>query len=445
MSGASTVPLLPGAIPLLGHAALIARDPLRFFDTARDHGPVVRVLIGTQPAYVVSSPELVRHMHLKGNGDTFDKGGRLFESADELAGGGLVTIPMAKHRQQRPLVQPVFHHTRLPGYVEQMARVAEATIGGWRNGQVIDVGVETNRIATGVLAETLFLGPGSREASELVCRCLPTYMDGVAVRALLPSLNRLPLPSNRRFMRAMHELHRTLERLISERRNSGTDEGDIVTPLLEAGDALSNRDVRDHLVTFLLAGSETTAGLLAWTVRELTLHPHIYADLQNEVDDVLQGAIPSIEHLPRLPLLSTVLTEAMRLHPPLWALTRATLEEATLGEHTLPPHADVFFSHHALLRDPRVFPEPNHFVPGRWERDRISKEQREAMIPFGLGPRKCIGEDFAMLEASVVVATLLQRFRLHTETPARVSGRARVRVSQRPSQLRVRLESRRPS
>lgn len=441
-----TVPLIPGAIPVLGHLGRLGADPVGFLETLRAHGPVVRILLGRRTAYVVNSPALVRQMLVSGRNE-YDKGGPWMSAAVQMLGEGLATCGNGRHRVRRPLLQPAFHHGRMPGYVESMAACASEQADGWAAGQTIDVQAEMTRLATASLTRSLFRDPVSHRIVRQFQHDLPLLLDGIAPRVLVPAVARLPLPVNRRFDAAMARTAAAI-REMSRHRSAGHrgEDGydDLLTLLLAAAPTAdgtrTDQDVQDDVLTFMAGGIETVSAVISWALHSLATHPAHYRRVQDELDQVLGGAAPSYQDLARLPELQRLLTEVLRLWPPSWLLSRTTLTATELGGHRLPRGADLLYSASVLQRDPEVFADPDRFDPDRWRAERVGRAQRDAYIPFGAGARKCIGDAFGLAEATVALAVVLQRWRIRAVPGAKV--RPRIRLTLSPAGVRLLLQER---
>jgi cytochrome P450 len=233
---------------------------------------------------------------------------------------------------------------------------------------------------------------------------------------LPPALRHIPVPAMIRVKRAVRELDEIVDRIIRQRRASGEDTGDLLSMLMAArdedGSGMTDRQLRDEILTFLLAGHETTAVSLSWTWYLLSQHPEVEQKLREELTQVLGGRAPRLEDLPRLPYTDKVVKESMRLYPPAWSLARTVTKEVELGGYRLPVGANVVMSQWILHRDPRFFEQPEQFNPDRWTAEAAQRLPRFAYFPFGGGPRLCIGASFAMMEANLLLAAIAQRFQL---------------------------------
>jgi pentalenene oxygenase len=416
----------PGALPVLGHAVSLGRDPLRFLTSLPVHGDVVRIRLGPWPAYVVCRPDLVQRV--LSDDRTFDKGGPFIDAFRTIVGNGLGTCPHQQHRRRRRWLQPAFHRDRLTEYAavmtEQIAEQIDPAIATWRDGQVVDIPAAMHELTMRIVPRTLFGADVSATDITDLGRCVRTILAGVGRRVMLPVpvLHRVPTPDNLRFDRARRRVRELTGRLVDQHRRTGADHDSVLSLMLTAqdnGDAgLTDAEIHDEVVQFFLAGVEATPALLSWTWFLLDHHPDVLARLHTEVDTVLAGRVARYDDLPRLELTGRVVTEALRLYPPGWLITRTTTAEADLGGHRIPADATVVYSPYLSGRRHGDFPEPGRFDPDRW---RAASPARGAFVPFGGGARRCVGDTFATTQAVLTVASIAARWRLHTAcevTPA---------------------------
>ena len=436
----------PGALPLLGHTVALLRDPLRFLSSLPEHGDLVWIKLGLVDAIVVCDPELTRQMLLDGR--TFEKGGPLVDRASEVFGNGLGTCPHGEHRRQRRLTQPALHQARLPGYAQVMADECHAVTRAWRGGQIIDALPEMTTLTIRVIAATMFGTALSPAALSQIMDDFAAVMDGIYLHMLLPRLfARLPTPGNRRYQRGRARLRHTIGQAIDGYRADGTDHGDLLSMLVAArdtgtdtgapGQSLSDTEITDQILTFLFGGTETSAALLTSALYLLARHPDIQRQLQDEVDTVLAGATPAHADLPRLELTGRILTETLRIYPPAWIITRTTTTDTTLGTHFIPAGTVMAYSPYLIHHRADLHADPDDFDPGRWANPRA----RDTFIPFGTGARKCIGDAFAMTEATLVLASIARDWQVD-----RVPGRnvhPKPRTTLAPRRMRLRVTARR--
>ncbi|MFI6211385.1 cytochrome P450 [Nocardia brasiliensis] len=437
------MPTAPGAFPLLGHLPRFIRDPLQLLRALPEYGDLVCLRLGGLNAVVVCDPELTRQV--LADDKTFDKGGQLYQRFQELAGDNVGACSHSRHRRQRRLVQPAFHPGRMPAYAQVMVEQFDAVSRHWADGQIIDVLHEAATTTVSMLGTTMFSDTIPSAVMRQTLEDLHTVMSGATWRMVAPmGADRLPTPGNLRYHRARARLRGTLDTLIAQRRASGIDNGDLISALLAAQDpdgaAMSDIEISDNALGFFIAGSETTANTLAWALHLLDLHPAVDARVYAEVDRVLQGRAPAHTDLAALDLTRRVVLETLRLMAPAWMFTRVISNDARLGTHDLPAGTTVVFSPYLVHHLPGPYPEPERFDPDRWLDERTP--DRTSYIPFGAGARKCVGDKFALMELTLILARVVSKWRLrHTDNHA---VRPALAAVLRPRKLRMRLDSREP-
>ncbi|MBZ5677451.1 MAG: cytochrome P450 [Acidobacteriia bacterium] len=415
---------------LVGVLPEFRKDPAGFLETmAREYGDVVYIPLGRQHIYYLGHPDAIRDV-LVTHQNKFKKS-RMLERARVLLGDGLLTSEGEHHRRQRRLVQPAFHRDRLAGYGAVMVERTAVVRDQWQPGQPFDVLQEMMRLTLAIVAKTLFSTDVDSEADDI--HAALTEVFGLFEIILMPFseiLEKLPLPSVRRFKRARQRLDETIYRLIAERRAQGGDAGDLLSMLLLAQDeegsgGMTDKQVRDEALTLFLAGHETTANALTWAWYLLSQNPEAEATFHAELDRVLGGRLPSFEDLPQLRYTESIFAETLRTFPPAWGIGRRALEDFPVGEFVIPARSVVLMSPYVVHRDPRWFPDPTSFRPERWLEEHPTRP-KFAYFPFGGGARVCIGERFAWMEGTLLLAAIGQRWRLRLERGHRVETHARI-------------------
>ncbi|WP_331766556.1 cytochrome P450 [Embleya sp. NBC_00896] len=410
-----SLPRAPGRLPLVGHAIPLLRRPLEFLKALADSGDIVRVDIGTMPIYFVTTPQLT-HDLLVGKAGAFDKG-RFFDRARVLLGNGLATAEAKAHRRNRRLMQPMFHRARIAGYAEAMSARARAVSDSWEEGRTVALDQELYNYSVNALSDTLFSSSIDKETAEAIRHDVPILIKYGLVRAVQPTaVDHLPLRANRQFDAASARLRAIIDDIVAVARDRGDDGPDLLSSLLAArdadtGEALTETEVRDELVTILFAGTETSAATLTWAFHELAGNPEAEQRAVDEVHAVVGQGPVEAHHVPHLKYLAQVVDETARLHA-LPLLMRRAIEPVELGGVTLPAGTEIGFSLYALHQDRRLYPDPQRFDPDRWAPENSDGRPREAFIPFGAGARKCIGDTFARMEMTIGLATLLARWKL---------------------------------
>jgi cytochrome P450 len=390
------------------------QDPLGYFTKiARDYGDVAGLRMYKYRTIFINHPDLIEDV-LVANARKFYKG-RVLRANKRLFGEGLLTSEGDFWLRQRRLAQPAFHKARIETYGETMVRFAKRVLQEWRNGERRDIHEEMMRLTLQVVGKTLFDADVAQDAQE-VGRTLNILMKLGANfgRTILIPLW-LPTPRNIRARMGIRRLEKVIYRIIAERRASGKDSGDLLSVLLAAqdedGSGMTDRQLRDETITIFLAGHETTANLLTWTWWLLAQNPSVEKNFHEELNGVLNGRAPSVEDLQKLTYLNHLLTESLRLYPPAWGMARLAAEEHEIAGYKLHPGNGVALAQWVVHRDPRWYDAPQEFRPARWENGLAKKIPRFAYFPFGGGPRQCIGNSFALMEASMILATVGQRVR----------------------------------
>ncbi|WP_320780293.1 cytochrome P450 [Streptomyces sp. CRN 30] len=433
-------PLAPGAVPGLGHGGKLVRDPLGFLARLRDEGDVVRLRFGPKTVYAVTTPQLTGALAL--NPD-FHVAGPLWESLEGLLGGeGVATANGPLHRRQRRTVQPAFRLDAIPAYGPVMEEEARDFAARMASGEPFDCTAESFRVAVRIAARCLLRGEYMDERAERLCAALATVFRGMYRRMVIPAgpLYRLPLPANRRFNRALADLHRLVDEIVAERRASGRRPDDLLTALLEAEDGngapIGEQEIHDQVVAFLTPGGETVGTTVMWLLQVLTEHPGHADAVCAEVESVVGDRPVTFADVHRLSHTNNVVVEAMRLRPVVWILARRAVAETDLGGYRIPAGADIMYSPYAIQRDPRSYERHLEFDPDRWLPERVRAVPKYAMRPFGVGNRKCPGDHFSMALLTLVTAAVARRWRL--EQAPGSNATPRVGITLRPRRLLVR-------
>jgi cytochrome P450 len=408
----SSVPPVPG-LPLVGNLLQFRRDRLALQDTAARVGPIARVMLAHIPIYIVTDADLA-HEVLVERADSFKKSAGL-QFLKPMLGEGLLTAEGETHKRHRKLLAPAFAPKRLEKYGEIMVAETDAQLARWRHGLRIDLAHEMMEMTLAIAGRTMF-GADVRSDAPMVAEGLELGMRAQVanLRSPLQLGYEWPLPRHRQMRRAVKMLDDVVYRLIAEGRKRGTDRGDVLSILLLARDeegGLTDQQVRDEVMTLLLAGHETTANALTWTWFELGRHPDVLAKLHAEVAALGPRSV-TVEDLARLPFNLAVVEESMRLHPPAYMTGREATEDIVLGGHRLPKRSVVAINIRGIHRRADYFTAPDAFLPERMMPDAKKARPRHHYLPFGAGPRVCIGAHFALLEAQLALATMVQRARL---------------------------------
>ncbi|MEU6374984.1 cytochrome P450 [Streptomyces sp. NPDC046909] len=438
---ATPAPAAPGRLPLLGHAHRLARDPLPFIDSLREHGSVVRIGIGPSPAYVVTDPLLTRRV-LVTDAVSFAKGGRIFDALRLVFGDGLATVGDGDtHMRNRRLMQPMFNKAHIAGRGEAMIDQVRTLVEAWPEGSSRDVFADMNVVALGAFLAAVFGTDLPDHMAVEFTTLMPAIMAGSIRQTILPSwISRLPLPANRAHERRVARLRELIDQAIDHHAAAGDTasaqaagcphvaaaqreqpEAGLFKTLMTADVRLTREELQDEAITLLQGAVETTGTTLAWTLFELTQNPEIERRLREELDSVCADRPLEYDDLDRLPYSLRVLQEAVRKYGPAWMVTRTTTRDVDLGGYRIPEGADVVWSPYLHQNDPAHFTEPDTFNPDRWLGER-APSTRGSFFAFGDGRRKCIGESFAWAELQIILATVLRtwpRFEVTSRPPRR--------------------------
>jgi len=439
-------PLVGGGGLLTGILPELARDPLGLIERGlREGGDVVRYRAVHRTLIQLGAPEGVGHV-LQTRAANYRKSATYRDLALVL-GRGLLTSEGAFWRRQRRIAQPSFRPAALEAFSPTFARVARDLAAAWRArpaGEPFDVVQDTTHFALRVAGLTLFSADLHAEAAELgraVTTAL-TFANARTVAIVKPPVA-FPWPGHRRFRRALATVDRAIERLVADRRAAGPEAAptDLLSRLVfatdpETGEAMSDAQLRDEVVTFFLAGHETTANALAWTCHLLAGHPEVQERLAAEAEAVLGGrTAPGAADVPRLELTRRVAEESLRLFPPAWIMEREPLEDDVIGGYRIPAGTIVMLPTWLVHRRPDLWPDPLRFDPDRFLPERVRERPRWAYFPFGGGQRQCIGAEFALMELQVALATLARAIHL---APAPGPGpEPEAKVTLRPKGLRL--------
>lgn len=411
-----TVQLLPTRIPE------IMRDPLHFLmHNATAHGDFIHYPLGLWEVFQVNHPAIIKHI-LQDNSRNYSKNTIQYNTLSQVTGRGLLTSDGDYWLKQRRLMQPAFHRRRLHTYGEVVVQATAAMLDRWAEktaGQApLDIDAEMMQVALEIVGKTFFNIDLRHEAPEMTEGVLE-MLAYVVYRSQTPVAPPVSWPTNRnrRYRKAMQNLEGVVFQTIAERRTSTEDRGDVLSMLLaardeETGQPMTDAQIRDEMVTLLIAGHETVASALTWSWYLLSLNPEVRRAMEAELNHVLDGRAPTVADLPALTYTRAVFDETLRLFPPAWLITRRAIEADQIGEAKIPAKALIIMNPYVIHRHPRYWPNPAGFDPTRFEPETAATRPRFAYIPFGGGPRLCIGDSFALMEGPLILASVAQRYRL---------------------------------
>jgi len=401
---------------LIGNFPLGSRDPLAVLTTwARKFGDIFYYRAGWVDVFFLNHPDYIESV-LVTNHKNFIKD-RVMRNSRWFFGDGLLTSEGAQWMRQRRLSQPAFHRERIAAYTRTMTDYAEEMMGLWKDGETCDIHQEMMRLTVKIVVKVLFNVAVTAEGEKVTAALNVLMQQGTGGKMVLPAFIRyLPVPAVLRVRRAVRQLDEFVYGIIRNRRRREPDTGDLLSVLLQAedqdGSRMSDRQLRDEVMTFLLAGHETTALSLSWMWYLLSQHPKVEEKLHQELRQVLNGRVPEAEDLAQLPYSEKVVKEAMRLYPPAWGLGRTAVNDCEIGGYPVPAGANVVMSQWIMHRDPRFYSHAEDFDPERWSSESSQHLPKFAYFPFGGGPRLCIGASFALLEAALLLTTIAQKFQL---------------------------------
>jgi len=393
-------------------------DPLEIWQKAvKKHGDVSYITSGRFKMYLVNNPAIINEILLTKH-KNFTKGNLL----SRILGDGLLTSNGEFHHKQKRLIQPAFHQKIISTYADIMTSFTERAISTWKEGEVIDIHGEMMRLAMGIVAKCLFNADTESEWKDVsgAFSDINNYMDRLS-RPLGALRDRIPSPSNRRYHEALMRLDKIVYSIIEERRKSGEDAGDLLSILLkardEAGKQMTDKQLRDEMMTLFLAGYETTANGLTWTWYLLSQNPSVMVKLHREVDTLFSiKNSPKADDYMKLDYTTKVFKEALRLYPPAWRLARIALVDYRVGEYLIPAGSRIIFSPYLIQHDSRFYERAEEFDPDRWTPEMEANLPDFAYFPFGGGPRGCVGEAFAKLEGTVLISTIARKWDLLYES-----------------------------
>jgi cytochrome P450 len=403
---------------LIGSLVEVSKDWLSFYQRCADeYGDVVRVHLAHVPVYLIVHPRDIESVLIT-NAANFTKS-EDYRALARVLGKGLLTSEGDFWQRQRGLIQPAFHKQNILAYAKVMTDAAERMLDSWRDGAERSLHEDMMRVTLEIVAQCLYGAEVSDEAARVgkAMEVVTGKFVANASQALLFPFD-IPVVFSPKERRAIRELNEIISGIIQERRSSNQQRNDLLDMLLRVRDAdgtpMSDAQLRDEVMTLFLAGHETTAIALSWACYLVAKNSQIEAQLAEELQTVLGGRKPTPDDLPRLRYTEMVLKETLRLYPAVWGIGRKAIAECELGGYRIPAGSNIFILQWRTQRDGRFFPDPERFDPERWRDDpvRSGKIPRFAYFPFGGGPRVCVGASFAMMEATLLLAMMQQKFRL---------------------------------
>ena len=410
-------PVGAAGLPVVGNLPQFARDPIKFITRLQqEYGDVVAFSLMGLKSILISSPQDIDRVLVE-TGKRYGKF-RPSYAMRVVLGNGLVTSEGDFWKRQRKLAAPAFHHQSIKRYADQMVSYAQDMAGTWQDGAVRDVHQDMMTLTQRIIMKVLFDVDVLENADE-ASKAFDAMMQAIGAEmkgpeAVLPKF--VPTPSRAHMQEGVNYINGLLMEMIEKRRAEGSDKHDLLTMLMDARDdedqPMSTTQLLDEIRSLYLAGHETTATTLSWTWYLLSRSPEAYARLEAEIDEVLQGRAPTADDVQRLPYCNAVIKESLRCYPVAWITQRVALEDVEIGGYQIAKDTAIFLSPWIVHHDPRWYDEPEAFMPERWLKDKADLPPREAYIPFGGGPHICLGNGLAMMEGVLLLATLLQRYRI---------------------------------
>jgi cytochrome P450 len=429
-------------LPFLGSLFPIRRNALGFFSRMfREHGDRVQLRVLGRKVILLCHPDDIEEVLVRDR-DSFGRSAEI-RKLRPIFGNGLLASDGAFWRRQRNIVQPSFQHSAMTGYASIMLKSISKQLSEWSIGEIRDIHADMMRYTRETICSVLFGSEFAANNLEIADAVSVVFGDLQAEILYLPIWRRLPSARSIRWNRAVKRLNRSIETIIGERRNCAEAGNDLLGSLLSAHDSdgysMSDEQLHDEILTFFLAGHETAALSLTWAAYLLATHPEIQEKVAEEVFTVTGGGDVLAEHYPHLRFVTAVAKEALRLYPPVWSLGRVATKDSALGSLPVVKGTDLWLCLHRLHRDPRWYPEPERFRPERWLGNQAQRPFTYA--PFGVGPRVCIGQHFAMAETVLGMASMLRRFSFSptSSVPAEVNAWISLRPQKR---IELRLQQR---
>ncbi len=406
----------PTVNTIVGHLFELGQDPLGFLTRCRDYGDIVPLQLGLISSCLVTNPEYIEEV-LKNRNDFIKSRG--LRALKTLLGEGLLSAEGESWFWQRRLAQPVFHQKRINAYSQTMVEYTNRMLQTWHDGETHDIHADMMHLTLQIVMKCIFSADVDAGEAKVVANALDIAMQWFESKRRQNFLvwEWFPRPENIRYRRAIAQMDEAIYKLIQERRHSGEKNNDLLTMLMEAKDEetlqqMDDKLLRDEVATLMLAGHETTANALSWTWMLLAQNPEVREKLELELNQVLQGKLPTLEDLGQLFYTQQIIKESMRLYPPVSLMGREAAVDTQIGDYEIPQGMAIMISQWVMHRHPKYFENPEVFQPERWTQEFEKQLPKGVYIPFGDGPRICIGKGFAQMEAALLLATIAQRFQI---------------------------------
>jgi cytochrome P450 len=401
--------------PITGNLQDLKTRVLDFFcEQQETYGDVSTIRFSVRKVLYIQHPDLIQYV-LQENNKNYTKSLR-YEQLKYLLGNGLLTSEGEFWLRQRRLIQPAFHKQKLAQLVTDMATCTGNMIFKWEQGSYSQLTSEMMMLTLDIVSSTL-LHANVKNNAAIISEALSFLLKSVNIRTRTPILLPIwiPIPEHQKIKKAVKAINEVLDAVFEQRRSDSNQHHDLLSMLMESkyedtGESMSNKQLRDEVMTIFVAGHETTANALSWALFLLAKHPEKLSKCKNEVRQVLNGRTPEFNDLTNLKYLTNVIEETLRIYPPAWIIGRKNIKPDTIGNYAIPAGTNVLISPYALHRDKRFWENPEAFIPERFETGETVRKVKNMYLPFGAGPRICIGNNFAMMEMQIVLAMILAKF-----------------------------------
>jgi len=440
-----TIPSGPAGHPLLGNLVEIRNDPLGFLlQAGENYGDIFFLRLGPRRVYVLNKAEYIQEVLIR-QMKNIQKADLNKDLLGRFLGQGILTSDGDFHKKQRKLVQPAFHPHRIDAYADVMVSYTQEMMAGWQSDEIVDIDDRMMRLTMNIVSKTLFdadVSATANDVGEAIKVLQKLTSDDFKLGFMMPMW--VPTARNRKIRKSTQALDKTVLKFIQERRVSGDDKGDLLSMLLMAqdegdGSKMSDQQVRDEAVTLFAAGHETTSNALTWAWYLLSQNPMVEQELHIELDAVLNERLPTMADLAQLPYTEAIIQETLRLYPPAWILmSRTPLETIQIDGYQIDPGEWIWIAPYMTHRKSEYFADPEKFDPSRFLGERQREIPKYAYFPFGGGPRVCIGNSFALMEARLVLATIAQKFKLELVSGQEIIPEPEITLSSRNG-LRMKL------
>ncbi|MED0678184.1 cytochrome P450 [Aneurinibacillus thermoaerophilus] len=413
----------PKGLPITGNLFAFRKNPLEFLRrAAEEYGDIVHLRFGPRHLYLISNPDYIKEVLV--TKQAHFKKGKGLQVAKAVVGEGILTSEGKFHMRQRRLMQPSFRQDHIVSYGDTMVEYGEKLISKWKDGEERLISKDMMELTLSIITKTMF-GTSINKNLNDIEHAIDVGLKYVSRRAssFIDIPESIPTKSNREFKEAAETLDKVIFSIIEERRKSEDENrGDLLSMLLAArdeddGTGMTDHQVRDEVMTIFIAGHETTANTLSWTLYLLAQHPEAEQKLWSEIEQVLGGRKVTVHDLPKLKYAENIIWETLRLYPAAWAINREVTDEIEIGGHTFKPGESIMMSQYVMHRNPKYFDNPDAFIPERFAGNLLKEIPQFAFFPFGGGPRVCIGNHFAIMEATLILVTISQKFQLRLADP----------------------------